>query len=190
MKNSKNNSGFEECKNMIYKMVLEQWNKMKFKRNDVDFEELLSEGYLIYSWCLQNYDDSKKVKFTTYLYTQLKGRLDDYYHFGFRANKENLYEDCKPENLDIKNDYESTISSPDYNLDKERIELYEEADKELSYEANEVLKFILSRKWECASRRNKPTNAQISKKFGYPEYIVESIMGEIKSFWSKRVKVA
>ena len=63
----------------------------------------------------------------------------------------------------------------------------EAAENSLSYEGKKVLGFILSREWESKMRRNKPTNAQISRKFGYPPEVVESVMGELKMFWEKLV---
>lgn len=174
---------FEQCKGMIYKEVLHRWNAMRRSRRDVTFDDLLSEGYYIYAWCLKNFDDSKGAKFTTYLYVQLKGKLSDYYNFERKPMQ--LYEDMHPDN-DPNSQYEPTILSKNYNIDQERVEIYKEAEDELSYEANQVVKYILGREWETKMRRNRPTNAQIAKKFGYPEEVVESIMGEIKSFWKRR----
>lgn len=180
-----NNTDFESCKNMIWKEVITRFNKMKNKRKDVEFDDLLSEGYMIYSWCLQSYEEKKGSKFTTYLCMNLKGRLRDYYNHTFKEI--NLYEDSALKNRNPQvDDYETTIKSIEYDLSEETKSIIEDGENELSYEANEVLKYILSREWETKMRRNMPSNAQISKKFGYPSEIVESVMFEIKQFWMNR----
>lgn len=176
---------FEMCKNLIYKEVLKRWTLMKKFRSDVSFDDLLSEGYYIYAWCLRNFESGKNAKFTTYLYIQLRGRLKDYY--GFEHKPMELYEDRNCLSEDDSQTFEEKIPSKNYDLDSERAEIYEKGSEELSYEANQVLKFILGREWESKMRRNKPTNAQISRKFGYPPEVVESVMGELKMFWEKLV---
>lgn len=177
---------FEMCKNLIYKEVLKRWTLMKKFRNDVSFDDLLSEGYYIYAWCLKNFESGKNAKFTTYLYIQLRGRLKDYY--GFEHKPMELYEDqFHKDDGFYDNSFEDTIVSKDYNIDCENEELMEAAENSLSYEGKKVLGFILSREWESKMRRNKPTNAQISRKFGYPPEVVESVMGELKMFWEKLV---
>lgn len=181
-----NNTDFENCKNMIWKEVITRFNKMKNKRKDVEFDDLLSEGYMIYSWCLQNYEEKKGSKFTTYLCMNLKGRLRDYYNHTFKEM--GLYEDQKRYllNKTKEDDYEDHIKSIEYDLSDESKSIIEDGESELSYEANEVLKYILSREWETKMRRNMPSNAQICKKFGYPANIVDSVMYEIKQFWMNR----
>ena len=173
---------FLECKNMIFNEVLKRFNAMKKCRKDVSFDDLLSEGYYIYSWCLKNFDNSKNAKFTTYLYIQLKGKLKDYYFYERRQME--LYEDqFHKDDGFYDNSFEDTIVSKDYNIDCENEELMEAAENSLSYEGKKVLGFILSREWETKMRRNKPTEEQIARKFGYPRPVVDSIMGEIRHFW-------
>lgn len=182
-----NNSDFENCKNMIWKNVLVRFNMMKRSRPEVEFDDLLSEGYFIYSWCLRNYKDSKNTKFTTYLYMNLRQRLKDYYDF--TCKQMNLYEDSvRHINADDR-DFVDNIVSKEYDLSTETKSILSDASEQLSYEANEVLKYILSRDWETKMRKNMPSNAQICKKFGYSADIVESVMFEIKQFWMNR-KVA
>ena len=182
-----NNSDFENCKNMIWKNVLVRFNMMKRSRPEVEFDDLLSEGYFIYSWCLKNYDEKKNAKFTTFLYMNLRQRLKDYYDF--TCKKINLYEDTVKHIDSDDRDFVDNIVSINYDLSDESKSIIEDGESELSYEANEVLKYILSREWENKMRRNMPSNAQICKKFGYPPEIVESVMFEIKQFWMNR-KVA
>ena len=179
------NSSLDNCKNMIYKLAMDRWFRMKKNRPEVEFDDVLSEAYLIYAWCLQNYDNSKNTKFTTYLYMQLRGRLCDYYNFTFSYM--DLYENyaIKSDSFD-DNSYEDLIVSGNYELDEETEDLYVLAKEELSFEANEVLGYILSRDWENSQRHCGPSIGQICKKFGYPRQVVESVMGEIGAFWRKR----
>lgn len=182
---NKCNSSFDDCKNMIYKLAMDRWFKMKKNRPEVEFDDVLGEAYLIYAWCLQNYDCTKDTKFSTYLYMQLRGRLCDYYNFTFAYM--DLYENHNANKDDVdSNAYEDSIVSGDYEIDKETEELYETAKEQLSFEANEVLRYILSREWENKQRHCSPSIGQISKKFGYPNQVVSSILGEIKVFWRSR----
>lgn len=185
---SKCNSSFENCKNMIYKLAMDRWFKMKNLRPEVEFDDVLAEANLIYAWCLRNYDYGKNTKFTTYLYMQLRGRLCDYYNFTFAYM--DLYENHNANRYDSDEDaYEDSIVSKDYEIDDEIEDLYDDAEEELSYEANEVLRYILSREWENKQRHNGPSMGQISKKFGYPNQVVSSILGEIRDFWKGRPSI-
>jgi RNA polymerase sigma factor (sigma-70 family) len=176
---------YDECKNMIWKLALNRYNKMKHKRPDVDFDDVLSEGFAIYAWCLKNFDSSKNMKFTTYLYMNLRGRLADYY--SSTVKELNLYEDsavnsAKNEDGDS---FEEVMESKEYDIDSEMSDLFADADEKLSFEANNVIKYIVSREWESCTRKTAPSEAQIAKKFGYPRPVVDSIMSEIKAFWKK-----
>lgn len=176
--------GFDNCKNIIKKLVGERYQRMRISRPDVDFEDLLSEGYAIYAWCLQNFNDSKNMKFTSYLYMNLKGRLADYYKCTVKPI--NLYEDYRYTQKEVVDDtFEENIVSKPYDLSSEVSSIYSEAEENLSYEANLVLKYILSRDWESATRRTAPSLAQIRKRFGFTQEVVDSVMGEIKSYWKK-----
>ena len=180
-----NNSSFNTCKNMIYSLVLERFKKMKHSRPDVSFEDLLSEGYYVYSWCLNNYTEKKNTKFTTYLYLQMRQRLLDYY---FSTHKIfGLYEDVLINDKEKENHtYESAIVSKDYNISKTSEELIQEAKKELSYDAYQVFDYILGREWETKNNRKTVYKKQIIKHFGFPEDIGDSIWNELTNFWSKK----
>ena len=175
---------FESCKNMIYKLALSTWKKKRFERPDVQFDDVYAEGQLIYAQCLQSYSGSKSCKFTTYLYQNLLGRLEDYYRCTMKKIRH--YEDYasnnKHDGVD-DNSYECTIESCDYNLDDN--ELLVTAKEELSYEGYQVLKYIISLEWQNAHAKVKPNTVSISRKFGYTPEIVDSIMGEIKLFWNR-----
>jgi len=176
-------ANFSGCKNMIYKLALNRWSKMRHNRPDVEFDDVLAEAYLIYAWCLKNFQDDKNTKFSTYLYIQLRGRLADYYDATYKVM--DLYENIVENNED-EDDYESNIVSKNYDLSDETNEIYESGKECLSYEGYEVLKYILSREWENEKKHNYPNVGQISSKLGYPRDVVLSAMGEIKTFWMKR----
>lgn len=183
MINSMESTDFNGCKNMIYKLALNRYGKMKHNRPDVEFDDVLAEAYLIYAWCLKNFSNEKNTKFSTYLYIQLRGRLADYYDVTYKVM--DLYENIVENNED-KDDYESTIISKEYDLSDETNEIYERGKEELSYEGYEVLKYLLSRKWENEKRHNYPNVGQITAELGYPRDVVLSSMGEIKAFWQRR----
>ena len=182
--NNKNLPDFESCKNMIYKLALSTWKKKRYERPDVQFDDVYAEGQLIYAQCLQSYTGSKGTKFTTYLFQNLLGRLEDYYRCTMKEIRH--YEDYSRNSNHSgteDNSYESTIESCDYNLDNN--DLLITAKEELSYEGYQVLKYIISLEWQNAHAKIRPNTVSISCKFGYTPEIVDSIMGEIKSFWNR-----
>ncbi|MBR6401854.1 MAG: sigma-70 family RNA polymerase sigma factor [Eubacterium sp.] len=175
---------FESCKNMIYKLALNQWKIMKSLRPDIQFDDVYAEGQLIYATCLKTYTGSKGCKFTTYLYQNLKGRLVDFYKCTLKEISH--YEDLRLDGQmsgDKEVSYEASIESTNYDIDDN--ELLSTAKEELSYEGFQVFKYIISREWENAHAKVKPATLSICKKFGYAPEIVDSIMGEIKVFWNR-----
>ena len=177
-----NPSDFESCKNMIYKLSHQRYNIMKSKRPDIDLEDLIAEGMAIYCWCLKNYKESSQAKFTTYLYMNLRERLLDYY--ACTLKQINYYEDYNfIDKNGTESKFEDTIVSPDYNMESDLLDV---AKEELSYEALQVMKFIISREWVDKSHVTKPTKAQVVKKFGYMPEIVDSIFAELSRFWNNK----
>lgn len=63
---------FEKNKNMIYSVIN---NKSYF---NFPQEDLLSVCYCTLMKCIENFDISKKTKFSTYLYTSLKRKIVEY----------------------------------------------------------------------------------------------------------------
>lgn len=174
---------FNGCKPMIYKLALSRWSRMKHNRPDVEFDDVLAEAYMIYAWCLKNFQNDKGTKFSTYLYLQLRGRLADYYNVTYKVM--DLYENIVENNEDNDN-YEDNIVSKDYDLSEETDEIMESALNDLSYEAFVVLKYILGRTWESKVRHSCPSIGQMTKHIGFSRETIDSAMSEIKSFWQKR----
>ena len=179
MKQCENGTDFESCKNMIYKLVDRKYHQMKFQRPDIQFDDLMSEGYLIYSWCLKNYKGNKGTKFSTFLYQNLLGRLKDFYNCTLKPITH--YEDM---NFDDDDDsrYENRL---EYDYQSDNSELMEVAKDKLSYEGYKVFEYIVSCKWHNAGNRTNPSEAVIAHNVGLPRIVVSSVMGEIKEFWNK-----
>lgn len=175
---------YESVKNMIWKSALEVYDLAvtSYKRNDLEFEDILSEAYLIYSMCLQNFKGNKNNKFSTYLYTNLWGRLRDYCRVTIKPIYH--YEDKNFTNKDGEvSRYEESIISPEYEIDN--ADLMKLAKEELSYEGFVVFQYIVKREWEVGNKRTFPTNGSLAKHFGYTIDIMNSIMGEIRQFWNR-----
>ena len=174
---------YESCKNMIWKLALNCYNKNKKRRPDVQFDDILSEAMIIYTECLEKFNGSKGMKFSTYLYQNLLGRLADYYKFGIREIIH--YEDMNLKDSDTDDKrYEDGITSCNYDISNSSKELMDLAKEELSYEGFQVFKYIVSREWENARQRCYPRESYIRKRFGYSAEIVQSIMSEISHFWN------
>ena len=173
---------YESCKNMIYKLARERYNKIAKARPDLEFDDLLGEAMCIYSQCLTTFKEGKGMKFSTYLYMNLFQRLIDFVNLGLKQITS--YEDFNLVGKDgaVKT-YEESIVSPDYELSNE--ELYKAAKEKLSYEGFIVFKYIVRREWEVGKRRMFPTNSSLAKHFGYSIDIINSIMCEIRQFWNK-----
>ena len=176
---------WESCKNMIYKLSLERFNLMKNKRPDVEFDDVLSEAYCIYAQCLVTYKGDKGMKFSTFLYTNLRARLLDFYLFSVKQLFH--YEDYNYVDKDgsVKRFEEDLVT--DYDIDKSTKDLIQLAKEELSYEAYRSFEYIINREWEAGNRRAFPTNAKLAKALGYNVQIMDSIMLEIKQFCWKNM---
>ena len=177
---------FESCKNMIYKLALNRYKAVRESgRFDIQFDDLHSEAMLIYTMCLQTYKGNKGMKFSTYLFTNLQGRLKDYCEHSLKpiAHYEDLnsYVNAPDE---FKRYEDNIVSNYDF-VDEDSAKFLDFAKDKLSYEAFEVLKYIMSMNWVSKKVKTKPSVKSITQKFGYEPMIVESIMGEIRDFWKK-----
>lgn len=183
---TKENSDFKQYVNMIFKLARKTYRHNVLKRPDVQFDDVYSEGMLIYSRCLKEYSNSKGMKFSTYLYMNLEARLNDFYKCTMKPIEH--YEDFVIEGgvggKPIR--YEETLTDSRYEENDLRTkDLMETAKAELSYEGYKVFEYILSYEWVGKKAKTRPSVKSITEKFGYTPEIVDSIMGEIKSFWNK-----
>ena len=168
---------FDKYVNLIRKRAHEY-----SKKYNIDYDEMESQGFLIYCECLEKYDVSKS-NFTTYLYIQLN-RLGDF------AKTYNRQQGCliqdqfsNEENEDIEN-IEDTIKSKDYYLPTLN-DLLQEAKFELSDQAFDLLKWIVEKQWEKKNKKT-PTISMASKYFNVNKTTIEKLWIECKDFWNTK----
>lgn len=147
----------------------------------VDYEEMESQGFLIYCECLEKFD-STRAGFTTYLYVQL-GRLRDFARTWHRTSGVLMQDYFSRGNEEDEVEYEKNIeareSSPMV------WELLEGAKTELSNAAYEVFEWIVLRDWE--KPRVKVPNVRIAaKKFQKTLEEMEAIWDECGDYWNER----
>lgn len=180
---------FDESKKIIINRAANAFRLFQKTRPEVTYDEVMAEGYYIYTLCLSTFDETKGMKFTTYLYMNLTARLKDFYNFTMK--KIQSYEEF---NKFSKNGedmpFEECIESNYDEHDEMMKQFFEEAREALSYEANKLLKYIISREWETPSNRSKPTNGQITKRFGYRKELIECLMSEIENFWHSFYRIS
>lgn len=163
---------FEKYVNMIRKKAHGVSQKYK-----VPYEEMESQGFLIYCECLKRYDVSK-ANFGTFLYIQLN-RLADFAKT-YKRQQGVLIQDYYA-SVNETSDCESKIPAQEINPTLEQ--LLEEAKLKLSYDAFNVLKWIVSREWERKNKRT-PTVSMAVKYFNSKKEIIESLWKEIGVFWN------
>ena len=168
---------FDKYVNLIRKRAREY-----SKKYNIDYDEMESQGFLIYCECLEKYDVSKAT-FSTYLYTQLN-RLGDFAKT-YNRQKGCLIQDSfsNEENEDIDN-IEDMIISKNYDLPTLN-DLLQEAKSELSEQAFQLLKWIIEKEWEKKNKRT-PTISMASKYFNISKTIVEKFWIECKDFWNTK----
>ena len=171
------NALFEKYANLVRKRAHEYSEKF-----NIDYDELESQGFLIYCECLENYDVSK-ANFCTYLYIQLT-RLGDYVKTYLRQQGV-LIQDYYSNELDFnyENDYEEMLLAPNNPIQLN--EFLQEAKESLSEAAYELIVWILDRSWEGRYKR-KPTPSIAAKYFNSPKQAMEKLWEECRSFWNSK----
>ena len=165
---------FEEYVNLIRKRAHEY-----SKKYNIDYDEMESQGFLIYCECLDKYDFTK-AGFCTYLYVQLN-RLGDFAKTYVRQQG-CLIQDClSNEDVEDSDNVEDQIKSIDYYLPTVS-EFLQEAKKELSPQAYQLIKWIVDKQWE---RKNKktPTISMAAKYFNNTRQTIELFWEECRTFW-------
>lgn len=166
--------GFNKYSNMIRKVA---WKITKAK--GLEFADLEAQGYLIYCVALEKFDPSK-AGFSTYLFIQLEGRLNDYADSLMRvANRENgvleSWDDDVGPTVDA---FLESVESVDYQLENDFISF---AEKRLDAESFGVLEFLISFEW--LSYRRKPTVTDVMRKFGYKRDYAKKLWNNCRNFW-------
>lgn len=165
---------FDKYANLIRKRAHEYSTKY-----GIDYDEMESQGFLIYCECLEKYDISK-AKFCTYLYIQLN-RLGDYAKTYKRQQGvciQDYYStnDCEAD----ENNYEEML--PALNDSPAVADFLKEANEVLSSSAYELLVWIVGREWEGKNKRT-PTISKAVKYFNTTKQAIEKAWEECRTFW-------
>jgi len=150
------------------------------KKWNIDYEEVESQGFLIYCQCLEDYDVSQS-KFSTHLSWELK-RLNDFCKTYLRQQG-NLIEDYfKTGEPDVSPidilpaRYENITLS----------EMLQYSVGYLSYEAYKLLAWILGRTWEQKGRL-KPSISLVMNTFHYSREQATNLWNEVGEFYRKNL---
>lgn len=171
---------FREHERIIY-FLAHKWCK---KRKGVDLDDMIEVGYEYYVWCLNNFDPTKKMKFSSYFFMQLNQRMLD----EIRRSKHHvdlLYEDMVPSWREREMSFENLLAAPAELSDEYRAELLKDAKREISYEAFIILDWILSFKWLVPGRHNTPTQLFCQRCTGLSQVAVKTGYLEIKRWWGE-----
>ena len=166
---------FKKVENIIFCLAHKYANGWK-----VDFDDMVEIGYEYYAWCLNNFDNSKNMKFSTYLYMQINARMKDEID-RMKKQIDILYEDIKSP-VDEKLRFEDLLKAKDVLSGDYAKELLAQAKKEISYEAHIILTWLLSYKW-LRKGHTSPTQLFCQRETGLSKVSVETGFNEIKHWW-------
>jgi hypothetical protein len=167
---------FEKYANLIRKRAHEYSTKY-----GIDYDEMESQGFLIYCECLEKYDISK-AQFTTYLYIQLN-RLGDYAKTYNRQRGVLIQDYYSNPNEEKEKDYETTLPAREFAPDV--VDFLNEAKDILSDNAYNLMTWIVGRTWEGKNKRT-PTVAIAVKYFNVSKQVIERAWEEIGTFWNEQ----
>ena len=157
---------FEKYQKLIQKQA---WKYAK--KWGVDYDDMVSEGYLIYCQTLKSWKP-EKGSFTTHLYFALMN-LNTYGKDMYR--QEHVRDNLNP--LDF------IINDVHYDSD-----WLNEFKKELSVPAYNLLLWILSYEWHGKMKKIKklPTISQSAKHFNSTSFKIKKYWEELKEVWRKK----
>jgi len=172
---------FEDYVNMVRKRA---WYYSRIYK--MDYDEVESQGFLIYCMSLKTYE-SKKASFSTFLYRNLSGRLRDY----CQQIKDKTWQDmhlCDSYIPEIKNNV-NINEEIDFDIFKARETITEEefilyAKCILTSRAYYVLRFLLKDQLIEFHSKSKPSLVKISKKLNIELDELVLIWKELKDFWN------
>lgn len=165
---------FDKYANLIRKRAHEYSTKY-----GIDYDEMESQGFLIYCECLEKYDISK-AKFCTYLYIQLN-RLGDYAKTYNRQRGVLIQDHYSNPNEEKEKDYEQELQARDMLPVVKDFLL--EAKQTLSRNAYLLLEWMIGREWEGKNKRT-PSVAMAVKRFNVSKQAIERAWEEIGTFWN------
>jgi len=165
---------FEKYVNLIRDVA---WKTAK--KYNLDYDDMESQGYFIYVMALESYDVTKS-SFSTYLYIQLQGRLNDY---ALKTRKINEKEDGVVYELD-EDEYKLdplllSCESKNYDLQNKFIRL---AKKKLDADSYKVFEFLIGFEW-MKDRRKKPTITDVMRKFKVNRNYASVLWNNCRNFW-------
>lgn len=155
---STKNIDFHTYKNLIRRFA---WKYAKCYR--LDYQELESEGFLIFVEAIKKFD-YKYSSFSTFLYIRLKGYLQNFCEKEIRVRK-NIKKLYNEYNYNIR--FKKMI---------EKIELYNSIERELSEDSKKVLNYIFS-------GITKQSYNSISKLVNWKPKRLKKSLEEIKKWW-------
>ncbi len=167
-----------------YKNLIRSQAWVVAKKYNYDFEELLSEGNLIFVEARKKYN-SNKGKFSTYLYIDLNYRLNDYIkkHDKDSVSIEDYLEEDKLDVNKIKTIMENRIYSNHMKKVEAIISFYDDAMNELSDNALQILDCIIT-----TNVGRKPAYRSVYKYFkyflGWKNKQIEKAWADIGKWWS------
>ena len=164
---------FEQYVNLIRKSA-----HFYAKKYNIDYDEIESQGFLIYCQCLEDYDVSQS-KFSTHLSWELK-RLNDFCKTYLRQQGMLMEDEFKSFNTDEDEFVCEKIPAKSENISL--AEILEIGFKELSKEAYSMLEWILGRTWETKGKL-KPSITLAMNQFHYTRLQAETIWNEIGNFY-------
>jgi hypothetical protein len=136
----------------------------------MEFEEVESEGFLIFAETAEMFNESRGIAFGTYLWHRLR-KLGDF---------------CKKQKMEhwLSEINEETFHSVEFDRFTAVVDFYDSVEKDLSDDAVEILDFVLS--WDGIGR--KPSLYATTNRFHYRENWrqtrVQKAWAEIKTFWN------
>ena len=160
-----------------------------YKKTGVDYEELESQGFLIYCECLEKYDISKSG-FSTYLYIQLN-RLGDFTRTYIRqkgvliddANTSDLKQSDKVVSYNYEDEEKIDLVNKEDSVTQE--DLLKFAKDNLSLDAYSLIYWIIKRTWDNF-HRNKPSIKLMCEKLNWERERVIRAFNECKRFWNNQ----
>ena len=173
------NELFQKYANLIRKRAHDYSKKF-----GVDYDELESQGFLIFCECLEKYDISKSASFCTYLYIQLN-RLGDYVKT-YKRQEGCLIQDYfafDGYDEDCEENYEMNLPATEFSPDV--LDLLKEAKESLSEAAYNLIVWLVGRSWECKNKRT-PTVSMASKYFRSSKHAMEKLWEECGNFWNSK----
>ena len=140
--------------------------------NNIEYEEIEAQGFLIYCECVDKYDITK-ASFSTYLVSELR-RLGDYCESVYKHDRYGAY---SIDNEEITTDFAYSELPTLQNL-------LEDARNSLSEMGYRVFEWILKRSWEKKGRA-KPTIKNVCDAFSISVSVATKVWYEIGDFYRK-----